>query len=93
MDFIFNAQSSVPALVERSGKFFECGDYPDKKFPLNEAEADAVIAGFQPVDLELEHQTSQGLKTILTGKLGQISKDLAPRKDAFRLRCGPAVDR
>jgi hypothetical protein len=54
--------------VIRSGKVFECGDYPDKGFSLTEAEADAAITGFKSVNNDLEHK-----RTILDGKLGSLS--------------------
>lgn len=55
--------------VTRTGKIFEIGDYPDKGFTLTESEADAAIAAFQPVPLDLEHTP-----TILDGKLGTLKR-------------------
>lgn len=57
---------SPPAgYVRRTGKIFEVGDYPDKKFSLTEAEADKAIAAFVPLQADVEH-----VPTILSGKLG-----------------------
>ena len=53
--------------VVRSGKVFELGEWADKGFALNEAEADAAIAAFTPVENDLEHRS-----TILDGKLGKL---------------------
>ncbi len=55
--------------VVRKGTFFRVGDYPDKQFGLSEAEADAAIAGFAPVPLNIEH-----IPTIFDGKLGVVRK-------------------
>jgi hypothetical protein len=52
---------------------FRCGDYPDKKFSLDENEAEEAIEAFEPVLNELAHVNSQfGEKTILDGKLGEV---------------------
>jgi|GEM_PF-1469260 len=56
----------------RSGKVFECGDYPDRDFSFSEDEADAAIKAFAPVDNDLEHLPSFGIPTILDGKLGKL---------------------
>lgn len=64
--------------VERTGKVFELGNHPDWGFSLNEAEADASVAAFKPVNNDLEHLsipgkvTAGGVKTILDGKLGDL---------------------
>lgn len=71
---LFDATWDVPAVVTRTGKVFECGAYPDKDFALTEAEADAAIAAFQPVPLEVEHFTTLGLSTIFDGKLGRLTR-------------------
>lgn len=56
-------------LVLRRGKIFEVGDYPDKEFALDEAEADAAIAAFAPVQADYEHR-----KGPLDGKLGRLTR-------------------
>ena len=43
------------SIVEKAGKIFELGDYPDRDFSLNEDEADAAIAAFVSVPIDLEH--------------------------------------
>ena len=53
--------------VARQGTFFRVGEYPDKQFGLNEAEADAAIEQFAPVPLNIEH-----IPTIFDGKLGMV---------------------
>lgn len=53
--------------VLRSGKVFECGDYPDKGFSLSADEARAAVAAFVPCDNDIEHRQS-----ILDKKLGQL---------------------
>lgn len=58
--------------VELHGKVFECGTYPDRAFSLSEADADAAIAAFAPVPLELEHFFSRDQRSIFDGKLGQL---------------------
>lgn len=64
--------------VLRTGKVFECGDYPDKGFTLTEQEADAAIAAFTPVPNDLEHKP-----TILDGALGQLRSVSRKGKDIF----------
>jgi len=69
----FEALIDAPALavggmVARSGKIFECGDYPDKKFSLTEAEADRAIALFSPVPNDVSHKP-----TVLAGKSGYLA--------------------
>ncbi len=59
-----------PGYVRLEGKIFECGDYPQKRFSLDEYEADRAIERFQPVTADLEH-----MPTILDGKLG-VLKDI-----------------
>jgi hypothetical protein len=61
------SQTPPPGFVRLQGKIFECGDYPKKKFSLNEQEADRAIATFKPVPADLEH-----MPTILDGKLGLL---------------------
>ena len=55
--------------VVRRGTFFQVGEYPDKQFALTEAEADAAIACFAPVPLNIEH-----IPTIFDGKLGMVQR-------------------
>ena len=55
--------------VVRQGTFFQVGEYPDKQFSLTEAEADAAIARFAPVPLNIEH-----IPTIFDGKLGMVRR-------------------
>lgn len=63
------SEGASPSLIPYVGKVFEIGDYPDKQFTLNEAEADAAIAAFTPVANDYEHQ--QGW---LDGKLGSLQR-------------------
>ncbi len=53
--------------ILRTGKIFEAGQYPDKKFEITPEELCEAIADFAPVDLDLEH-----MPTILDGKLGKL---------------------
>src|SRR5215472_5265752 len=67
-------QEIVPAKAEgdfvlRQGKFFQLGEYPDKDFALDEAEADAAIAQFVPAPLNIEH-----IPSLFDGKLGEIRR-------------------
>lgn len=39
--------------ITRTGKIFEAGEYPDKKFSLTEEELDAAVASFTPVKKQL----------------------------------------
>lgn len=64
--------------VLREGKLFEIGDYPDKGFAMDEADADAAIMNFQPVDNDLEHTP-----TMLSGKLGQLREVWRKGKEVF----------
>jgi hypothetical protein len=68
----FDANPTVQDLgdhVIRTGKYFECGDYPDKRFSLSEDEADAVISLLEPIPINLEH-----VPTVLDGKLGKVTR-------------------
>lgn len=53
--------------ILRTGKIFESGSYPDKKFEMTSEELLDAIADFQPVEVDLEH-----MPTILDGKLGKL---------------------
>jgi len=55
--------------VNRSGKIFEAGDYPDKAAQFDEADLDRVVETFQPVENDLEHAA-----TLLDGKLGKLER-------------------
>lgn len=55
------------AYVLRTGKIFEAGQYPDKKFEITPEELCEAISDFKPVDVDLEH-----MPTILDGKLGKL---------------------
>ena len=71
-----NKKEDAPALddaggdfIVRRGLYFQVGDYPDKQFSLNIVEADAAIAAFAPVPLNVEH-----IPTIFDGKLGIVRR-------------------
>lgn len=56
--------------IIRTGKIFEAGDYPDKKFALNADEMRAACTNFQPVALNVEH-----VPTIFDlGDLGRVER-------------------
>lgn len=58
------------------GKVFELGSYPDREgFELNAEDADEVIANFRPVGIDLSHlpHLPKPIKTVLDGKLGQLT--------------------
>lgn len=61
------AETSDGEYVLRTGKIFEAGSYPDKKFEITPEEMLAAISKFKPVELDLEH-----MPTILDGKLGKL---------------------
>jgi 2'-5' RNA ligase len=76
----FAATDKSPALEEiapdldgeqeyiiKSGKIFECGDYKDKDFSLNEEELKTAVSNFKPVALDIEHYPS-----VFDGKLGYL---------------------
>jgi hypothetical protein len=68
----FTADASTPAaadIIPYIGKVFEIGDYPDKHFTLTEAEADAAIAAFSPVQNDYEHHNG-----LFDGKLGTLKR-------------------
>lgn len=69
--------------VRRQGKIFEVGTYPAQQFSLTEAEADAAIAGFQPVPLEVEHFATKGQPSIFDGKLGHLTRVWRQGKDLY----------
>lgn len=68
----------VDGVIYRRGKIFEIGEYPDKEFSLDEAEADEAIAAFQPVEIDLEH-----VDTVLAGKLGHLTDVKRDGKTVF----------
>jgi len=51
--------------VYREGMIFECGDYPDKQFSLTEADADAYIQAYTPVEFAVEHDVPLPEKPLL----------------------------
>lgn len=53
--------------VLRTGKIFEAGDYPDKKFRITTEELKTAAKQFTPVKLDLEHKS-----TVLDGKIGSL---------------------
>jgi hypothetical protein len=53
--------------VLRTGKIFEAGNYPDKKFDITPEEMCEAIADFKPVPLDIEHGPS-----IMDGKIGTL---------------------
>lgn len=71
----FDAEFDAPAnfdgeYVRVPAKLFELGDYPDKAFSLDEAEADNLtIPSFANVPLMIEHAPS-----AFDGKLGRVVK-------------------
>lgn len=62
----------------RVGKIFECGEYPDKNFSLNEQEMQNAISAFSPVPIDLEHTP-----TILNGNLGMLESVFNVGKELF----------
>jgi hypothetical protein len=68
----FAAEAETDGWVTRRGKLFHAGAWPDKALTLTEADLDAEVAAFAPVDLEIEHYQTRGLPSIFDGKLGQI---------------------
>jgi len=64
--------------VIRTGKVFECGDYPDRGISVSEEDADAAMAAFTPVFNDLEHKDTILAKhdeqgRVVNGKLGLLS--------------------
>jgi len=69
-EFAINgAQAPSPSLVPYTGKIFAIGEYPELDFSLTEAEADAAIAAFTPVDNDYEHHHG-----LFDGKLGTLQR-------------------
>jgi hypothetical protein len=65
--------SMAADLVYRSGLIFKAGSYEDKDLVVGEDDLAAVCAAFTaPVDAELEHINTLGIKTFLDGKLGKL---------------------
>ncbi len=54
--------------VLRSGKIFQAGKYPDKKFEITKEELKKAAEDFNPVDLDIEHGS-----TVFDGKIGSLS--------------------
>ncbi len=69
-----SADKDDAATVSRTGLIFKAGDYrPKRDFVMTADEIRQAAAAFSgPVDLELEHITSNGVKTFLDGKLGKL---------------------
>jgi hypothetical protein len=66
------SSAPVDAPVLCRGLIFRLGDYPDRQFSINEAEADAACAAFVPCDADLEHFSVKGTRTVLDRKLGRL---------------------
>jgi hypothetical protein len=64
--------------VIRSGKLFHVGDYPDKRFSMNEAELSAACVDFSPAPVRVEH-----LPTIFDGKVGEVRAVRARGEEMF----------
>lgn len=68
--FTFAADGdAVDGFVEKVGKVFEAGEWPDKGFAVSEDDLDRAVAEFAPVPNDLEHRP-----TLLSGKLGELSE-------------------
>jgi hypothetical protein len=65
----FSAEGEI---VTREGPIFVLGDYPDRGISVDETAADAAIAAFSPVALELEHSDTEGRPSIFSGRLGTL---------------------
>lgn len=61
---VINGEEHV---LRRAPMVFKLGNYPDKKFSLNEDEGENAIANFKPCAIGLEH-----IDTVLSGKLGKL---------------------
>ena len=75
MSASFSAGAVVGDMVECSGKMFELGVYPDKKFSLNEAEFDAMAHKFSRIDLDLEHSGIKSLLGLPFGYMESAARD------------------
>lgn len=84
--------SAAPARRRVEGGFavypdahiFSVGDFPDKRFSMNESEAAAAVAGFEPVSGDIEHTR------FLKGRAVQV-RSLRLDADGKRLRGEVAV--
>jgi hypothetical protein len=65
---------------------FRCGEYPDQQFALTEAEADALIADFAPVEARHGHPRSRG---PLDGKMGTMTRLWREGQELFGLFAVP----
>ena len=74
MDAFTSAFTDTEEWVERTGKIFAAGTYPERNLIYTEADLDAVVAAFAPVPLELEHFDTVAWHSILTGKLGELTR-------------------
>lgn len=84
MNVIFSASENPTEdgeFVTRTGKIFQAGNYPSKKFSLDAAEMEAVCREFQPVTLHAEGdrpsaKVNVGHKPTLfdLGELGLVAK-------------------
>jgi len=72
--------SEVGGFVPYEGKVFEAGSYPDKAFSIGEEELATTIAGFQGVDLDLEHSPFHDL---LGHRLGRLEHIWLSGREAF----------
>ena len=74
-DLTDTAECSVDGWVIRRGKVFECGEYPDKKFSLTEAEADLAINQYKPVENDHEHLEVTGFLGLTIRKLEKVWRE------------------
>jgi len=60
-------------VVHRTGLIFKAGSYPAQQMEVSAEDLQAAVSAFTaPVDAELEHINTQGERTFLDGKLGQL---------------------
>lgn len=69
MDFILDQATFTDdgEYVLRTGKIFQAGSYPDKKFDLSSDEMKTAVSSFKPVEIDIEHAPS-----VFDGKLGKL---------------------
>jgi hypothetical protein len=71
-------------MVERTGLIFRAAEYADKAVTVTDADLATAVANFTaPLDAELEHINTAGVRTFLDGKLGQLTSVWAKGSDLY----------
>lgn len=79
MDFELENKEVAGKYVLRTGKIFQAGEYPDKKFAISIDEIKNAVKDFKPIAINVEHE-----KTVWDGLMGQlVSIEASENGDLF----------